>query len=206
MSAAAYCAAFAAKTAWGQVPAPLLQPVDQSVEDTSPLSASLRETQVDLRQPSGFQQVYRVPGRDDLYMRISGGLIAVFPQSVYSRQRGGQRPLIPPGTMFYIGSPATVFGISPQQQPSHADEVSSRVDLRVDPYAPPDAGQIAASTDMLHGGPHDLLRGAVHTRPAPAGPTIVGDPEYRARRIDQLLQQAVAAHLKRFASEQTDAH
>ncbi|HWB19065.1 MAG TPA: hypothetical protein VG711_02105, partial [Phycisphaerales bacterium] len=81
-----------------------LKEVDQGFGDEGPLRTSLRDFSVDLRLPTGFQKVYQVPGREDELMRVSGGLIAVFPRSVYATGRGGgQLPLIPPGTVYYIG-------------------------------------------------------------------------------------------------------
>ena len=93
-----------------------LRPLDQRVEDTSPLSRSLRTIERGLSAPSGFNQVYRFPGQEDLYMRINGGVHAVFPQSVYSSGRNGPIPLIPAGTMFYIGQPD--LGSAGQADPS----------------------------------------------------------------------------------------
>ncbi|MHC4427359.1 MAG: hypothetical protein ACYS0D_01990, partial [Planctomycetota bacterium] len=40
-----------------------LEPIDQSIEDVSALSMSLREIAPDLRQPNDFSRVFRVPGR-----------------------------------------------------------------------------------------------------------------------------------------------
>lgn len=82
------------------------EPVENGVADADPLSIGLRELQVDLRDPVGFEQVFRVPGRDDLLMRVDGGLFAIFPRSVYFQTRSGNVPVIPNDTTFYIGEPA----------------------------------------------------------------------------------------------------
>ena len=89
------------------VPA-LLQRVDQTRGDVGPLSDSLRDVnmQTELRTPFGFQNVYRVPGRNDLLMRASGGIYAVFPQSVYVATDQGLTAQVPPGTFFTIGPPS----------------------------------------------------------------------------------------------------
>src|SRR6185503_15575203 len=80
---------------------------DQTVEDVNPLSTSLRQMHSDLRQPTGFQNVYHVPGHDDLLMRVNGGIYAVFPESEYTVNRKGKTvPVIPAGTVFYIGLPS----------------------------------------------------------------------------------------------------
>jgi hypothetical protein len=85
----------------------MLQRVDPNREDIGPLSESLRrmDFQADFRTPMGFQNVYRVPGRDDLLMRASGAVYAVFPQSVYVATGDGLAATVPPGTVFSIGQP-----------------------------------------------------------------------------------------------------
>ena len=54
---------------------PKLEVVDQGVEDRGGIEKSFRVMPLDLRVPSGFQQVYRVPGSDDLLMRGNGALL-----------------------------------------------------------------------------------------------------------------------------------
>lgn len=92
-----------------QVPGtpPMLQRVDPTLSDVSPLGDSLRDVnmQADLRAPTGFQHVYRVPGRDDLLMRASGGVYAIFPQSTYLPTAQGMAATVPPGTVYSIGLP-----------------------------------------------------------------------------------------------------
>ncbi len=81
-----------------------LQRVEEVWGDAGPLNQSLRQMPVDMRQPTGFEFIYRVPGADGLLTRIDGGMAAVFPRSVYSSTRGGGViPLIPPGTVFHVG-------------------------------------------------------------------------------------------------------
>src|SRR5882672_4323196 len=46
---------------------PELKAVEENVADTNGLSTSLRQIESGLREPAGFDQVYQVPGRDDLY-------------------------------------------------------------------------------------------------------------------------------------------
>ncbi len=88
-----------------------LQRVEEVWGDAGPLNTSLRSLDIDMRQPSNFEHVYRVPGSGDLLTRMDGSLAAVFPRSVYaSRRRGGVVPVIPPGTVFYIGGVPTDDG------------------------------------------------------------------------------------------------
>lgn len=90
-------------------------PVEQGVADLGPLSQSLRVEQPDLRAPAGFDQVYRLhsPSGESFYARIGGGVVAVFPRSVYVPTRRGLLADIPPGTVFYIGGLPPVYNDQP---------------------------------------------------------------------------------------------
>lgn len=89
-----------------------LQTVDPRHDDVGPLALSLRDLQPDLRQPTGFEKVYRIgqrsPNGDDRFARVSGALAAVFNRSEYTRvqrRNGGSaiRVDVPAGTIYYIG-------------------------------------------------------------------------------------------------------
>ncbi|MBX3357062.1 MAG: hypothetical protein KF745_01410 [Phycisphaeraceae bacterium] len=84
---------------------PQIQRVEQGVADVGPLSLSTRSLGVDLRRPFGFDSVYAVNGdrNGGSFARISGGLFAVFPRSVYRPTKDGIMTEVPPGTVFYIG-------------------------------------------------------------------------------------------------------
>ena len=113
-----------------------LKPIDPTVEDTGPLSVSLRELQVDLRGPVGFEHIYHVPGyEDELYMRVDGGLYAVFPQSVYTDTRWGPVAMIPNSTIFYIGSASMEALVAPDWSPKEPrpDPLGLRIDSRIVP-------------------------------------------------------------------------
>lgn len=89
----------------------LLERVDPGIGDVGPLSTSQRQLPMDLRTPTGFENVYRVRGREDTLLRISGGLAATFPKSQYVPTAWGQVPVVPPGTVFHIGGvPKSLFG------------------------------------------------------------------------------------------------
>jgi hypothetical protein len=182
------------------------RPVDPAVGDVNPLSASLRDMRVDLRQPTGFENVYRVPGRPDMFMRSSGALNAVFPQSAYAQTAGGPLPIIPAGTVFYIGEPPQAKAAAPsaekEQLPPGA--VSNRVrTLREnfvgainDPYInhhvsgdPAPQRQPQAPDDGL---PRHTQR-IVPDMSKAMGSTIANDEGYRVRRIGDLLAQAARA-------------
>lgn len=82
-----------------------LQTVDEGVADRGSNTVSLRRIELDLRQDTGFDHLYEAPGRPDLFMRRDGAITAVFPQSFYAVSKGGMMPVIPPGTIFFIGDP-----------------------------------------------------------------------------------------------------
>ena len=129
-----------------------LTPVDPTVEDTGPLSVSLRELQVDLRGPVGFEHIYRVPGHEDeLYMRVDGGLLAIFPQSIYSDTRWGPVPIIPNNTVFYIGVDSMESLLVRDWSPRELwkDPLGLRIDGRIDLAADdPDDGEAQAERDL----------------------------------------------------------
>ena len=84
-----------------------LVPVDQGVQDRSPLSGSLRVVPVDMRQDNSFEKLYRVEGSDGVYIRKARGLRAVFKNPTYLDTSGGSIPLIPAGTVYSIGEVRT---------------------------------------------------------------------------------------------------
>jgi hypothetical protein len=201
-----------AAAATAQVP-PLLRPIDASVEDINPLSASLRQIHSDLLQPSGFQHVYRVPGHDDLLMRVSGGVYAVFPESDYATNRDGRTvPQIPAGTIFYIGLPTKLTtpghvtkqsgaGIEPTVR--LASELNSRSAIDIPDAAvrtmidskigDVDQNGMPIAPTQQPPGQADRAPSAMADPARLEGPLIVNDSDYRARRLDELLQRAAAA-------------
>ena len=96
-------AAHAQHDAWGS-----LEAVDPGTADVSPLSESMRLVPIDMRVSDGFERVYRLEGAEgveDQFARRSGGITAVFSQSVYLPSEFGGGVAIPAGTVFYIGDP-----------------------------------------------------------------------------------------------------
>lgn len=83
-----------------------LTPVEQSVEDVSPLSASLRQLEPDFSVPQRFDRVYTSPDFPGMYLRINGALTAVFPQSEYVQSGDEMTPILPRNTEFFIGRPS----------------------------------------------------------------------------------------------------
>ena len=180
-----------------------LKPLDQTVEDTSPLSRSLRPVERGIREPFAFEQVYRISGREDLLVRIDGGIFALFPRSMYSSGENGTVPLIPAGTVFHIGYPelepfGQVDASSGQGEGRvGGDSYDARLNLRVDPRR---GRQTAVRRTML-GTLTDPFMGLGRQRPErlpqtvrqSVAPRIVTDASYRADRIRDLMQSAAKA-------------
>jgi hypothetical protein len=145
--------------------------VDQTFADVSPLGASLRDLPVDLRIPADFSRVYRPEEGSGVFLRIAGGVSAVFPRSVYTPVRGGARIEIPPGTIFYLGSlPRSALGLPPLLLPPPPEGF---IDLAVPPVPAP-----------------------VRAEPVPGAvriPSMFEDEEYRCRRVAGLLRAAAEA-------------
>ena len=119
---------------------PELRSLEQGTEDRGGFDASFRMQPLDLRVPTGFTEVYMVPGdEDERMMRGSGALFAVFPQSAYRRTIRGTVPIAPADTVFHIGMPGgfTFPGGSLHHRPSQIDP---RVARRVDGRAPAAGG------------------------------------------------------------------
>ena len=202
---------------------PMLQRVDQSISDVSPLSGSLRQVDMaaDLRSPMGYQQVFRVPGRDDLLMRANGAMYVIFPQSEYVRTKYGMTPVIPAGTIFSIGLPnasmmPTLGLTGPTPRNLHVDfsesaplapnahrsvvqtQVSNRQVTKRDGQVFPDEWDVAGPPDLnpQDGQPEQprFERGrATPPEPATFLKTVVTDDAVRSQRIAELLQQALSA-------------
>lgn len=85
-----------------------LKRVDAGMADVGSLDGGLRNMPNDLRVPNNFVGVYQIPRDADTpyagwFVRISGSVWAVFPQSVYKRTRDGISIPVPPGTKFFLG-------------------------------------------------------------------------------------------------------
>ncbi len=197
-------------------------PVEPVVGDTSSLATSLRVMEPGLQAPSGFSQVYRVPGAQGQFMRADGALFAVFPQSNYVQFRGMDIPVIPAGTVFHIGglpeNPLeSQLGVPLDSiDQSTLDAYFGRVSYKIDPAD----GSVSFESPRRNVGSRMFALApprARHTRPTlrrrddgsdAEGPAIVTDSDYRARRMRDLLQTAVDARRTRLdqpdAIERTD--
>ncbi len=124
---------------------------------------------VDQRQQAGFDGVFQLSALDAfgrgeaLFMRIDGGVTAVFQRSVYTPSKGGLIPEIPPGTMFWIGRP-------PQSLPPR-DTASQ--DLYLD---------LSAAQE-----PPPLLS----HEPTVRTTSLITDEAYRVQRVQALLDSCI---------------
>ncbi len=179
----------ASGAARAQTNEPLPRPIDQGYSDVSPLQTSLKIQQIDLRLPTGFGQVYRVPGSDTLFSRTDGALTAVFPQSSYIATREGTRPIVPADTLFVIGPLPGGVNQTPAPAREHLYAVRREAD------APPlntkvlvvSAGPRPVSTDA------SSYRSVGPVRTEPVEVTIWNDARYRQHRIGALLRAAAQA-------------
>jgi len=119
-----------------------LIPVDAGVEDRGALSGSLRLEQADMRQDHAFEKLYKVAGSDDIYVRKSGGLSAIFRTSQYVQTPKGEIPIVPAGTVYCIGEipPELIQQLGTLQKPlpdpesmvhpERVETISARIPIR----------------------------------------------------------------------------
>lgn len=170
-----------------------LRPLEQGIDDVSALGVSLRLLESGILMPTGFSEVYPVPGRPGWFMRVSGGVYAVFPKSVYTQQGA----MVPDGAVFHIGPPEFLDQSLAQQQasPSRAptsDVLPYRLALmRAQPMTP-----YASAPESATEAHFDDLGAISRVSAAPdrldAGPPIVRDPAYREQRLLALMREAAS--------------
>jgi hypothetical protein len=177
-----------------------LHAVEAGREDAGRLLRSGRLPRVDLRVPNSFERVYRVDSptlgaaTPPRYARVSGALIAIFPQSEYEMTESGPRSTIPAGTVFAIGREAAARVINPGSggpqgpevdRPAAAIRTSQRVDMRANIGAefPPPTPSTPASASSA------ASQVGIEFSPPRSG-SIWGDEAYRAARVAELLDRA----------------
>lgn len=191
-----------------------LTPVDPGVADRGGLGMSLRQLQPDLRVPTNFDRVYRVPGSvsgvpafpgaepNDRFARISGGLTAVFERSQYLRRtdRPGLIPIVPAGTVFYIGNPPWSSGPGGGQLTGGVPTAASAgSQALVRAGSPIDQGAVDRPVPTsFRVDTRDQGAATPSVPPAGRGPVSVSRPSanvltsepYRRQRVRELLQAA----------------
>ncbi len=163
---------------------PLLEPIEQGIEDENALRNSLREQVVDMRAPSNWDRVYRVNQNLELYpgarragaqmARASGALMAVFRESTYVPVAPGvAAATIPPGTVWVLGDPNTLT--RPQLMQARSA------------YSPP---SLLGNQTSQH--PPDSPITRVISQAMPDARTIWTSDSFRQERIAALLEAVTA--------------
>jgi len=112
------------------------EPVDQRVADVDLLAESFQAVEPGLGEPQGFDRVYLAPSDlfgDDRFARINGALIATFPRSIYAGSPYGPIPLVPAGTVYWIGPPLAWPAATAADEQEALDTAPNdhRLDLRL---------------------------------------------------------------------------
>ncbi len=198
--------------AWGQnavKSGDLLIPVEQGVEDISPVAEGLRYVDPRSTQQPSFDQLWRLRGTD-YFVRVDGALHAVFRRSDYQTTARGVHVAVPADTVFYIGVPTDLLppgdpgqGRAWPEQPPHSPRwsdsrltlgpIAKRVDTRIDRYLSPTA------TTVQQSGPRaqETDAKAVRTTPErvlrpPAEPVDPKVERERTLRVCSLIRQALS--------------
>lgn len=186
-----------------------LQPVEPMVGDLGPLGVSQKILPRDMRQPTGFDRVYRVPGAatgvavapglataqgDAKFARKSGAITAVFGRSEYYRTDDGIATAIPAGTVYYIGKMPEPVGTGATAAP--AMWASNAIPTTPRAMGQTDGGLRMTMRADLRVLPED---DAAPVEPAKAMPVrwstpaanVLADDGYRRTRVRELLMAAV---------------
>ncbi len=141
-----------------------LRRVDAGVEDLGGLEAPARLIDKGLRQPNDWIGVYQIPQGtgtrfDGWFVRVHGGVYAVFPRSEYVPTQDGVYVPVPAGTLFFVGGIPLADDVA---RPGRGLEaVDTRRDLRLaeggritgqEPLSPVDAREgIGRESSRLNG-------------------------------------------------------
>jgi len=153
--------------------------VEEGIEDVSPMAKSGRLERLELRHPTGFEQVYEIttPDGKTAYIRVDGGLVAMFKRADYATGTG--EALLPPGVVYHIGSPKVATDERSAIRPASA---SNRISTRLSTRAT-GKRRNAAAKPKPEAKPPNAIR--------VLGPaSIIENEPYRRLRITQLLRSA----------------
>ncbi|MCA9284862.1 MAG: hypothetical protein KDA22_06600, partial [Phycisphaerales bacterium] len=119
---------------------PWMERITPGGRDVGVLSDSLRKAPLEFAFPVGFSGIYKVRGRDDLFVRQNGAMYGVFPRSEYVRTKEGIVAVWPAGTAFFIGPPPDeLLGLPEADAPAVRP---GQVNARTEP------GRIGGPTDL----------------------------------------------------------
>ncbi len=172
--------------AHAQLAPEFLRPVDQGVEDTSPLNTSLRYVEFGLDAPSGFGRVYQVIAEEGTYVRANGAIYAAFPRSQYRRTSKGVLVEVPADTVFHIGAPPEWL-----DEPSGSFGVQNQAGTVLPPNRVENFVRPASTADMARS-VREETEAEAFVEPPPVLPPIVADHGYRTRRWAAMLASASA--------------
>ncbi|GAB5495100.1 MAG: hypothetical protein Phyf2KO_01800 [Phycisphaerales bacterium] len=167
---------------------PELKPVEEGFEDVSPLASPNRLEPIDLRRPSGFEQVYEIttPSGEKAFVRIDNGLVAIFDRSDYLA--GTNRAHIPPNTRFKIGT----HGLTANSEPTiETTAASGRIDRRVSNRAPNRPSTYRAPQQQRIPASDSPDESDANVASVEGPPSIVTNEVYRRLRLTQLLLDAI---------------
>lgn len=171
-----------------------LRRVAPGYEDWSPVALSQRFEPVDTRATLFFEDVYEGerPGpfgaTERVYLRMHGGVVAVFPQGNYIETPWGVEAAIPPGTVFHLGTPEEALGAAAPGAMGEAPAAPrpGQVSLRED---------LSVSADRAAAPSVTAARQDAPAADIPEPPSIFTSEPYRQRRMASLLAEAARAEL-----------
>ena len=187
-----------------------IRSLDEGREDVGPLGSSFLLQPLDLLSDQGFSRIYHVDDGSGRFQRRDNAITAVFPRSDYvqfdpPQQNSYVAPVIPPGTVWYIGDPivtdrAQVPIVSPTGRPTSnwANLARPAGDGRIvnDLHAPV-TGRLRLAPDRP--APENLsenrsAEGEETARAEPSRPIrkdVFTNEPYRKRRIHEMTNRQV---------------
>lgn len=170
---------------------PGFQRIDQGVEDLNALQTTLKSTasNVDMRSPTGFKDVYRGP--DGRMYRFDGAIGASFTHSEYFVNKEEQLEiLVPGGTIYHIGTPWNLMGGAAMQPIASPNRHQTDSSNQMTNATLSSAGNFISTRGSQ--GSVDVLVTALPPEAAVirGDDTIVGDAAYRYARLADLLREA----------------
>ncbi|MBA4039475.1 MAG: hypothetical protein C0468_03990 [Planctomyces sp.] len=179
-----------------------IQRVESQTEDLGPVGVRSRRIGHGLGEPSDFQELYRIPegtgtAYDGQFVRIRGGLWAVFPRSAYRTERGRLLAEVPAGTVYLVGGPTRAGGLGPYVHQPVVSAPGVPGGGAATPQRPAAHGPVAGPAQPI-GAPLGALAQAPQRLDAdprpPAGvwPNPWEHGGARADRVEALLMRAAA--------------
>jgi hypothetical protein len=178
------------------------QRVDQTRGDVGPISSSLSRTDMgaELRTPTGFESVYRLPGLGPdgrpQFARSSGAITAVFSRSAYASAGGATFAEVPAGTTYFIGRLPDRPLAPGLDRPGQASTfVSTLAPGAISTSTRDSAGLSTGPSTGFPAGSRDRSLPAPSPQPLPAERTtrpasVMLDEWYRVKRVNELLREA----------------